>query len=94
MIWNKIVKIHLNYTSIIVVEKKLRNKMNTKTKKFVGGLMVGLLITTIGVIIASGQNNNTKTNDSFQRPFEGRKHMRGPNLFHQTKRASDLFSII
>jgi DNA-binding transcriptional MerR regulator len=55
--------------------------MKTTQKKFVGGLIVVLIVTTIGVILVNAQNSQTNIDDSQIKPFEGRKHMRGSEPF-------------
>jgi len=55
--------------------------MKTTNKKFVGGLMVVMIITTIGVIIASAQTNETSSDDIYEKLFEGKRRMCGPEHF-------------
>ena len=49
--------------------------MKTTSKKIVGGLVVVLIITTIGVIIVNAQNNDTNSDDSYQKPFMFNRQM-------------------
>lgn len=59
--------------------------MNKTHKKLIGGLLVGLLIATIGAAFATGQDDETTNDaetDTFpQKPFEGRNEMMGPGPF-------------
>lgn len=59
--------------------------MKNTHKKVIGGLLVGLLIATIGAAFATGQDDDTideATTDTFPHiPFEGRKEMMGIGPF-------------
>jgi hypothetical protein len=57
------------------LKKAEEQKMKTTKKRFVGGLLVAMIITTIGVIIVSAQTNETTGDDLYQKPFEGRRLM-------------------
>ena len=49
--------------------------MKTTIKKFVGGLMVVMIIATIGVIITSAQTDETNSDDIYQKPFEDKQQL-------------------
>lgn len=55
--------------------------MKTTNKKFVGGLMVVMIISTIGVIIVSAQTNETSDDNIYPKLFEGRRQMCIPGSF-------------
>ena len=55
--------------------------MKTKSKKFIGGLMVVMIITTIGVILVSAQSIESDSQDIYQKPLEGRWQMCKPEPF-------------
>ena len=55
--------------------------MKTTSKRFVVGLMVVIMITTIGVIIVSAQTNISDSNDFYEKYFEGRRQMCIPEPF-------------
>jgi len=55
--------------------------MKTTSKKFIGGLMVVMIITTIGVILVSAQSIGSDSQDIYQKPFDGRWQMCRPEPF-------------
>jgi len=55
--------------------------MKKSSKKFVGGLMVVMTISTIGVILVSAQSIESDIQDIYQKPFEGRWKMCRPEPF-------------
>jgi hypothetical protein len=55
--------------------------MKTTSKKFVGGLVVVVMIATIGVIITRAQTGDTSNDDANQKLFEGRRKMCGPGPY-------------
>ena len=59
--------------------------MKTISKKFVGGLVVVMIIATIGVIITSAQTDDTSNDDANQKPFEGRRQMHGFKPFQSNE---------
>jgi hypothetical protein len=64
------------------VKKNGDEKMKTTHKKLVGGLLVGLLIATVGAAFATGQTDDTTDdaidNEPLQMPFGGRHCMIRP----------------
>jgi hypothetical protein len=61
--------------------------MKTTNKKFVGGLMVVMVITTIGVIIVNAQTNETSSDNIYPKLFDDRRQMciPGPFLSNETR---------
>lgn len=55
--------------------------MKTTSKKFVGGLMVVMIFTAIGVILVNAQSIESDSQDIYQKPFEGRWQMCRPEPF-------------
>ena len=55
--------------------------MKTTHKKLVGGLLVGLLIATVGAAFATGQNNDTTDDTASQISFRGGHGMNGLESF-------------
>ncbi len=55
--------------------------MKKTNKKFVGGLMVVMIIATIGVIIVNAQTNETSIDNIYPKLFEGRRQMCIPGSF-------------
>jgi hypothetical protein len=60
--------------------------MKTTHKKLVGGLLVGLLVTTVGVAFATGQTNTIKKDAPPQTPLWGTRGMNrfGPFAYNLT----------
>jgi len=55
--------------------------MKTTNKKFVGGLMVVMIITTIGVIIVNAQTNETSSDNIYPKLFDDRRQICIPEPF-------------
>jgi hypothetical protein len=72
----------------MVYEKKTEDlkKMKTTHKKLVGGLLVGLLVATVGAAFATGQPNTIKKDANPQIPFWGSLGMNrfGPFAYNLT----------
>jgi hypothetical protein len=61
-----------NHSNIDGIRKKMEDKkMKTTHKKLVGGLLVGMLIATVGVAFATGQTDDTTDDAIPQIPFGG-----------------------
>jgi len=55
--------------------------MKTTNKKFVGGLMVVMIITTIGVIIVNAQTNETSSDNIYPKLLDDRRQICIPEPF-------------
>ena len=53
----------------------------TTTKKIVGGLMIAMLIATIGAVIVSAETEDADDSEDLHLPFEGRGNMFGRQPF-------------
>lgn len=65
--------------------------MKKTSKKFVGGLLIVLVIATIGVVFATAQDDGTTEEFTPQENFCGRRHMDGPRSFNNNSTEHGLF---
>ena len=65
--------------------------MKTTSKKIFGGLIAGIIITAIGVVFASAQNDGTTEDFNPQENFWDRCHINEPGFFNKNLTKNGLF---
>jgi DNA-binding transcriptional MerR regulator len=67
----------------VYAENNGGQKMKTTNKKLVGGLLIGLLVTAVGAVLATAETQTTTDETTLQIPFWGR-HEFGPFSYDLT----------
>lgn len=72
---NKLGKMDINYVAIQVKCNKQwrqKNKMKKQGTKIIGGLMVAMIIATIGAVLVSAETEDAEDTEEWHMPFIGR----------------------